>query len=207
MKKNEQQLSLPSQWVDLYGNYLCRFALGRMRNPQEAENIVQETFLAALSARKSFSGRSSERTWLIGILKHKIVDTFRRRYREKPVTDLTETEDEINSFFDHTGHAVRPPAQWLPDPAQLLSNKEFWLTLRTCLKKLPPAIHDAFLLREIENMDSALVCKILNITPNNLWVILHRARLQLRECLEKTWFEEKMESKEKDPRTTKKQAR
>jgi len=189
--KNKQLGSDPEKWVDLYGDYLYRFALGRLRNPDEAENAVQETFLAALGARENFAGKSSERTWLISILKHKIVDQFRRKYRERPVTDLQNTEEEINSFFDHTGHPTKFPSHWLPNPSELLENKEFWEVMRGCLGKLPKATGDAFQLHEIEKCDSKEVCKILHITPSNLWVMLYRARLQLRHCLEINWFEEK----------------
>ena len=202
-EKKYQNPVKPTEWVDLYGNYLYRFALGRVRNPEEAENLVQETFLAALAARENFSGRSSEQTWLVGILKHKIIDNLRRKYRERPVTDFMDDEKSIDSFYDQTGHPIRLPSDWLPDPAQLLTDKEFWLTLRLCLKKLPPPIHDAFLLREIEKMDSKLICKILNVTPNNLWVMLHRARLQLRACLEDNWFNTQKSRKGKQPPSTK----
>lgn len=188
-QKQKSDLVDPAQWVDSYGNYLYRYALSRMRNPHEAENAVQETFLAALDARHQFSGRSTERTWLVGILKHKIIDQIRRTYREKPVSALQENEETVNSFFDYVGHPKKFPSQWTPEPKQLLENKEFWKTLRTCLQKLPRLNMDAFLLREIEDMQSDLICKILNITPSNLWVIMHRTRLQLRECLEANWFE------------------
>ena len=189
--KPNRTLSDPEQWVDLYGNYLNRFALGRMRNPEEAQNVVQETFLAALTARKNFAGKSSERTWLISILKHKIIDHFRKNYRERPVTDITSTEEEINSFFDYTGHPTKFPSEWHLDPEQVLENKEFWAVFRECLKKLPKATGDAFQMREVEKMDSKEICRILNITPSNLWVMLYRARLQLRHCLEVNWFESK----------------
>ena len=179
----------PEQWVPLYGNYLYRFALGRLRNAEQAENMVQETFLAALTARKNFSGRSTERTWLIGILKHKIIDHLRKLYRERPLADLQENEDAVNSFFDHVGQPQHFPSDWAFEPQEMLSNKEFWLTLRACLQKLPRLNQDAFLLREIEKMPTDLICKILNITPSNLWVIMHRSRSQLRQCLEIEWFE------------------
>lgn len=187
--KNQRHATDPEEWVDRYGDFLYRFALGRLHNPQEAENAVQETFLAALDSRKNFAGKSSERTWFVSILKHKIIDQFRKNYREKPVTDLTDAEQEINSFFDQVGRPAKPPSDWELDPAQFLENKEFWETFRGCLQKLPQAIRDAFQLREVEKIDSKRVCRILNITPSNLWVMLYRARLQLRHCLEINWFE------------------
>ena len=187
--KNPHQGSDPQEWASQYGNYLYRYALGRLRNPEEAENAVQETFLAALSARKNFSGRSTERTWLVGILKHKIIDHIRKSYKEKPVSELQENEDAVNSFFDAVGHPQKYPSDWSFEQEELLANKEFWVVLRQCLQKLPKLNHDAFLLREIEGMSTEVICKILKITPSNLWVIMHRSRSQLRQCLETAWFE------------------
>jgi RNA polymerase sigma-70 factor, ECF subfamily len=189
--KQKPSLSRPDEWVDLYGNFLYRFALGRLHNPLDAENAVQETFLAALTARKNFFGGSSERTWLVSILKHKIIDQFRRNYRERPVTDLTDIEEDINSFFDQVGHPTKAPSEWQFNPAELLENKEFWEIFRGCLQKLPQAIRDAFQLKELDKIDSKEICKILRITPSNLWVMLYRARLQLRHCLEINWFEKR----------------
>jgi RNA polymerase sigma-70 factor (ECF subfamily) len=204
MEEQKNTSSNPEEWVERYGNYLYRYALGQLRNKDEAENLVQETFLAALNARKRFAGRSTERTWLVGILKHKIIDHIRHAYRERPVTDIQENEDTVNSFFDAVGHPKEVPSPWLPNPDELLENKEFWEILRNCLKKLPRMNQDAFLLREIEEMPSPLVCKILNITPSNLWVIMHRSRTQLRACLEANWFERTGNNrKEKKGRTTK----
>jgi RNA polymerase sigma-70 factor (ECF subfamily) len=179
----------PEGWVDAYGNYLYHFALSRLRNTTEAENVVQETFLAALKAKDNFSGRSSERTWLIGILKHKIIDVMRKGYREKPVTDLQKNEDAIDQFFDHAGHPKGDVGHWIPKPDELLEKKEFWSVFYSCSEKLPKTAGDAFLLREVEKLESKEICKVLNITPSNLWVLLHRARLQLRECLEINWFQ------------------
>ena len=184
-------LSDPAQWVDLYGNYLYRFALGRIRNTQDAENVVQETLLAAFKARESFSGRSSERTWMIGILKHKIIDYFRKKYREVPVTDLQTRQEQatIDSFFDQTEHPLKYPSDWTADPRALSETNEFWAVMEACLKKLPQTTALAFSMREIDSMKTEEICHILNITPTNLWVMMHRARLQMRGCLETHWFE------------------
>jgi len=178
----------PESWVDLYGNYLYHFARGRLRNTTDAENAVQETFLAALKAKDNFAGNSTERTWLTGILKHKIIDHMRKSYREKPVTDMQENTDAVNQFFDRTEHLKKQPSKWLPKPDELLEKKEFWKVFHKCSEKLPKTAGDAFLLREVEKMDSKDICKTLNITPSN-----HRARLFLRQCLEINWFERKPE--------------
>jgi len=179
----------PELWVDQYGDYLYHFALGRLRNSTDAENAVQETFLSAFKSADSFSGKSSERTWLIGILKHKIIDHFRKSYREQPVTDLKREEEAINQFFDRDEHLKKHPSQWIPNPDELLEKKEFWDVFYKCSEKLTKITSDAFLLREVEKMDSKEICKILGITPSNLWVLLHRARLHLRQCIEINWFE------------------
>ncbi len=196
MKKREQpQRTSPEEWVTRHGNYLYRFALTRLRRPDLAENAVQETFLAALKAHKTFAGRSSERTWLTGILKHKIYDHFRRHAREIDVSDLIDEDQQtVDSFYDHTGRPHHPPTEWIPNPREVSKSKEFWEVLERCLKKLPLPTAHAFMMREIEKMTTQQICKNLNITATNLWVMLHRARLQLRACLEDNWF---TDSKEK----------
>lgn len=189
LEQTSPKLLNPEIWVDQYGDYLYHFALGRLRNTTDAENAVQETFLAAFKSRHTFSGKSTERTWLIGILKHKIVDYMRKGYREKPVSDLQSEELAVDQFFDREEHLKKMPSAWLPNPKELLENKEFWSVFHQCSDKLPKTAGNAFLLREVEKMDSKEVCEVLGITPSNLWVLLHRARLQLRQCLEANWFD------------------
>lgn len=188
--ENYSQKTLnPENWVDQYGDYLYCFALGRLCNPEEAENVVQETFLAALKAQTSFSGKSNERTWLIGILKHKIIDYLRRYYREKSIGDISNNEEIVNQFYHDNGRLKKSPSGWLPDPVELLEKKEFWNVFKNCQEKLPRAIRDAFTLKEIEQMKSKEICETLNITQSNYWVLLHRARFLLRQCLEENWFD------------------
>ena len=187
-EKTVNEALQPEHWVDEYGNYLFHFALSRLRNIADAENAVQETFLAALKAKDSFSGKSTQRTWLIGILKHKIIDRLRKAYREKPVTDLHKHEEAVDQFFDQNGLSKKQLAKWIPQPDELLEKKEFWNTFYKCSERLPKTAGDAFLLREVEKLDSKEICKVLGISLSNLWVLLHRARLQLRDCLEINWF-------------------
>ncbi|MFP4472817.1 MAG: sigma-70 family RNA polymerase sigma factor [Candidatus Omnitrophota bacterium] len=190
-----RKLSDPAEWVDKYGNYLYRFALGRLRNPNEAENLVQETFLAAFKARDKFAGRSTERTWMIGILKHKIIDYFRKKYRETPVSSLQSRKESmtVDSFFDQVGHPNKYPSDWEANPRELSENHEFWEVLEKCIQKLPSRTAEAFSMRELDHMETKEICQILNITPTNLWVMMHRARLQMRGCIEENWFERKGE--------------
>ena len=178
----------PSVWVDRYGDYLFRFAMLRLRDRSTAEDLVQETFLAALKGRSSFSGNSSESTWLVGILKHKIMDHFRHQAREAPLEDGDLREQPDPSSFDRSGHWASGPTDWGGNPADLYREKKFLDQLTKCLAGLSPNHANAFTLREIEGADTGEICKVLNVTETNLWVILHRARMQLRECLETHWF-------------------
>ncbi|MAT39399.1 MAG: RNA polymerase subunit sigma [Ectothiorhodospiraceae bacterium] len=161
----------------------------RVRDPNQAEDLVQETLLAALKARKNFAGQSTVKTWLVGILKHKIIDFFRKNSREKLVDPSDNSDVELNDFFDKN-------KQWLPNavpndfpnPTQAIENEEFTTALLSCLEKLPPRTAEAFSLREMEDMSSEEICNILDITPNNFWVMMHRARIALRKCLENSWL-------------------
>jgi len=178
----------PSEWLDRYGDSLFRFAMLRVRDRSAAEDLVQETFLAALSARDSFSGNSSESTWLVGILKHKIMDHFRRQAREVPLKEEELREHPDSGQFDGTGHWTAGPADWGGNPADLYREKKFFDQFRECLSGLSPNHANAFALREIEGVPAREICKVLNVSETNLWVILHRARAQLRRCLETRWF-------------------
>jgi RNA polymerase sigma-70 factor, ECF subfamily len=179
----------PERWVDAYGDYLYRYALTRLRNPKAAEDMVQETFLAALKARTTFSGRSSEKTWFVGILKHKIIDHFRKSSHEQPMSDfLTDKDDNVEELFDREGRWKKPPAKWDTDPGKVIERDEFWVIFQNCLNKLQSKIADAFSLRELEGLETDEICEVLQVSKNNLWVMLHRARIQLRQCLENNWF-------------------
>lgn len=178
----------PATWVDEHGDYLFRYALSRLRQRDVAEDLVQETFLAALSGKDRFAGRSSERTWLVGILKRKIADQLRRKGHEQPVSDLTTSDRWLEALFDEHGKWKKKPGEWPPDPAASFEKEEFWKIFTACLHKLPGRLAHAFTLREVEELDGQEVCKVLNISANNLWVMLHRARLSLSRCLEFNWF-------------------
>jgi RNA polymerase sigma-70 factor (ECF subfamily) len=179
----------PSEWVDRYGDYLFRYAMLRLRDRSTAEDLVQETFLAGIKDRKSFSGNSSESTWLVGILKHKIADHFRHQAREAPLEEGDIREQPDSSPFDGSGHWMNGPTDWGGNPADLYREKKFLDQLTKCLSGLSPNHANAFTLREIEGADTGEICKVLNVTETNLWVILHRARMLLRRCLEANWFE------------------
>lgn len=179
----------PSTWVDRHGDVLYRFAVLRVEDPHVAEDLVQETFISALRGIDRFKGGSAVRTWLIGILKHKIVDHFRKTSREVASADLTLLEDESQGeAVNRLADARRQPRQWRDTPDNLMESKEFWGAFTSCLDGLPPTFRRAFTLREMDGFGTAEICKILDVTATNLWVILHRARGKLRECLDATWF-------------------
>jgi RNA polymerase sigma-70 factor (TIGR02943 family) len=180
------ELTDPASWVDRHGDYLFRYALARLRKPDLAEEVVQEAFLAALRGRDQFAGASSERTWLVGILKRKIIDQLRSRQREQPM-GAASADGWIDELFDRSGHWKKGVAKW-SSPSAASENAEFWETFSRCLGKLPSRQADVFSLRAIDEMPNTEVCKVLAISATNLCVMLHRARLGLWRCLEINWF-------------------
>jgi len=178
-----------SAQIHAHRGYLLRVAVLQLRNDELAEDVVQDTLLAALQGKAGFSGRSTLKTWLTGILKHKIVDAIRKKGRE-PVTAPLEEESQLDDFdalFDGVGHWANPPANW-GDPEAELSRREFFDVVEFCLDKLPPNTARVFMMREVMELDGPEICKELSITSTNLWVILYRARVALRLCLEQHWF-------------------
>jgi len=163
--------------------YLLRYATLQLRDAAAAEDAVQETLLAALAGETGFAGRSNLRTWLTGILKHKIVDAIRRMSRETAVG----TDEEFDALFDERGHWIDMPRAWT-DPDASLEQKEFFAVLEECLARLPAKTSQAFMLREHMGLETTDICKELSVTPTHVWVLLHRARLALRMCLETNWF-------------------
>jgi RNA polymerase sigma-70 factor (TIGR02943 family) len=186
-------LSDPERWVDEHGDYLFKFALARLRDPQKAEDAVQETFLAALKGGHNFAGRSAEKSWLTGILKNKIYDYFRKASRETSFTDLQFYSDEEGDRFVPEGPGGggwihdAAPQEW-PKAGENLDNELFWKAYRDCAAKLPKNVAAVFNLRELDGLESRQICALLNISDSNLWVMLHRARMALRRCLETNWF-------------------
>jgi RNA polymerase sigma-70 factor (ECF subfamily) len=184
----------PAQWLEAHGDYLYRFAMQHLRDTALAEDAVQETLLAALQAKASFSGDSSPRTWLTGILKHKVIDIIRKQSRMTAYTDVVadsndphETPDAV--LFDARGEWAVPQANW-GDPETALEQERFWNAFFACLDSLPPKLAKIFSLRELSGLETAELCEVLNITSSNSWVILHRARLALKACLETTWLKQ-----------------
>jgi RNA polymerase sigma-70 factor (ECF subfamily) len=170
--------------------YLLRYARLQLRNDAWAEDAVSETLLAALTKPQSFGNRSQLKTWLVGILKHKVIDILRQRQREVQLAcdpDGDGSEELEALAFKADGHFMHEPADW-GDPEQELNTRQFFMVLETCTEKLPAAMARVFLMREWLEMPSEEICKELQLTPTNLYVQLHRARLRLRECLDLNWF-------------------
>ena len=173
----------PGEWLTRYGDALYRYALARLRRPHDAEEAVQETLLAALRARRQFRGQSHPRTWLIGILKRKVLDLARAAARLAPADP-----DDLGEWFNARGKWRRPPGRW-PGPDEVAERSELWAVVRRCLGKLPARTAAAFTLRVLDEAAPDAVCRALAITPANLWVLLHRARLGLVRCLQSNWFD------------------
>ena len=178
----------PEKWVAEYGDYLFRYAMARLRDTAAAEDVVQETFLAALKAQATFSGRSAEKTWLVGILKNKIVDYIRKDSREPAYEDADRVEGSIDDFFDTKGRWKAGPSEWKVNPRKAFEQKEFWHVLQRCLEGLQDRHRTVFLLREMDGVSGEEICKSLGISSTNLWVMMYRAREKLQGCLQENWF-------------------
>ena len=170
--------------------YLLRFALLQLRDRSAAEDAVQETLLAAIQGASRFAGQSSVRTWLVGILKHKIIDGIRRSAREQPGelrADAGGMED-LDAYFADDGHFAEAPGEWA-SPERSLEERRFFEALERCLQSLPRKTASAFTMRELMGLETEEICKELGVSTSNCWVMLYRARMSLRACLERTWFQ------------------
>ena len=173
--------------VDQLRPQLLRFAHAQLRNEAWAEDAVSDTLLAALAKPQAFAGQSQLKTWLVGILKHKLIDQIRRHSREVSATTREDDEDIDGLLFDDGGGWRDKPAEW-GDPEAACGRREFFEVLEVCVDKLPGVQGRVFMMREWLELDSAEICKELSITTTNLWVLLHRARLRLQMCLQERWF-------------------
>jgi len=186
--------AIATNWVETHGDYLFNFAIGQVRDTNIAEDLVQETFLAALKSQKNFSGRSSERTWLVSILRHKIYDHLRKTCRERAVrVDLLPAGDDEAAFEDSLAWIHQVAAE-STSPSHRIELAEFRQHLEKAMGKLPPRIAQVFQLYTIEERPNKEVCEQLSISESNLWVMLHRARKQLRAELD-SWWQGEPESK------------
>jgi RNA polymerase sigma-70 factor (TIGR02943 family) len=179
----------PSAWVDQYDDWLFRYALSRLRDGEASEEVVQQTFLAGLQHADQFAGMGSQRGWLLGILKRKIIDFIRQRNRTSSFAE-DEGGDPSEAIFDRKGNWKPELRSAMRRPLDSLEREEFWRILNGCLQSLPTRQADVFVLREMDEVGTEKICKDLQITPSNLWVLLHRARLRLATCLKSRWQQE-----------------
>ncbi len=180
------KISDPADWVDRYGDALLRYACARVADRPLAEDLVQDTFLAAFRHRAQFDGKSSFGTWLVAILRRKIIDHYRKAGRS-PDLDA-ETLAAVEDPFTSKGKWTFSSKKWRTGPADLAENAEFWRVLADCISTMPSHLAQSFQLRELGKVSVDDVVRLTGITAKHLAVRLHRSRLLLRECLEMKWF-------------------
>ena len=193
-RSEQSPLSDPKEWVDKHGDALFGYVLRYISNRSIAEDLVQEALLAALKGRAAFTGASSERTWLIGILKNKVIDHYRTAGRETPLPQPGQLSDSDDTDYISAGpdagswQSQRRPTAWSVDPNDPVEQQQFWEHLQRCLEGLEAKLARVYSLRDILEIEYQEVCNILAVTPTNLRVMLHRARKTLRRCLENQWM-------------------
>jgi RNA polymerase sigma-70 factor (TIGR02943 family) len=188
---NDQSITLnPHKWVKTYADYLYAFAIVRVSDEELAKDLVQETFLAALQRAAAFEGKSTERTWLTAILKNKIIDVYRKKSSGLKQVEMTGNEPQEGFFNTDDGHWKQEhwPQTFGIEEYDPLHNKEFNLVLQLCMQKLPALWLSVFTMKHMDDATSENICSELKISPNNFWVIIHRAKLNLRACLQKNWI-------------------
>lgn len=187
MSENQQHTLDPNKWIDLHSDYLFNYTITRIDNEELAKDIVQETFFSGLKAMKNFRGQAAERTWLISILKRKIIDHYRKINSKKGKAEV-----RINFYADgdRKGSWIeeRVPRTWDNEAEKDIENVELKQTLDKCIQNLPEKYRTVFLLKNVQEYATEEICNELGITASNLWVIIHRARHQLRKCMEDNWF-------------------
>lgn len=183
----ESNLLKPEDWIDLYADYLFNYTITRVNDREIAQDLVQDTFLAALKSAKNYKGEASERTWLISILKRKIIDHYRKINSNKGKAEVRMTYiNDDRAEDDWLEQRVKDSASL--NAENLMENEELGNAIHACLSKLPKKQAEVFKLKTIDGQDTETICNDLNITASNLWVLIYRARTSLITCLEKNWF-------------------
>jgi len=185
-----QQTANPHRWVEMYADYLYAYAIARIADKEQARDLVQETFLAALERVDKFEGKSSERTWLTAILKNKIIDVYRKRSRLSSTQGIEVSEDETQ-FFDpemNNWKKEHRPETFGIEEGDPLQNKELKGILRICMQKLPPLWLAVFSMKHVDEESTTTICSELKVSDANFWVIIHRAKVNLRACLQRNWL-------------------
>jgi len=188
MSENQKKHTLdPNTWIDKYADYLFNYAVTRVNNSDIAKDLVQETFFAGLKSAKNFEGKAAERTWLVAILKRKVIDYYRKINSNK---GKAEVRMNFHQDGDSEGNWLeeRVPQTWDNDADKNIESEELKSTIDQCIDHLPEKYAMVFRMKTIQEFETEEICKELNITASNLWVIIHRARTQLRRCMEDNWF-------------------
>lgn len=180
------QVLNPEKWLELYGDLMFQYTLPRVNDNLLAEDLVQETFLSAFRNRANYRGEASEKNWLFAILKNKIIDHYRQK---REVHDLLPEGEGSDEWFNGEGgwNPAKVPGDWNTAAASL-DNKDLSRILDACKNRLRKLQQQVYILRYLENLEATEICKILGISTSNYWILLHRARLQMRDCMEKHWF-------------------
>ena len=179
----------PNLWVKNYADYLYSYVCTRIDDNELARDLVQETFLAALEGWEKFDRRSSEKTWLTAILKNKLYDVYRKKSNNAEKQTITINDSDTDEFFEESGHWKEgryPEPFGIEDAA--LENKEFQGIIKSCLKKIPPLWKSVFTMKHVDEETSETICERLQITSSNFWVISHRTKVSLRDCLQRNWI-------------------
>lgn len=177
----------PNKWISSYADYLFNYTIARVNDSDIAKDLVQETFFSGLKSAKNFEGKSTERTWLISILKRKIIDYYRKINSKK---GQAEVKISFYDTGDNEGNWIeeRVPQSWDKSAEQHIENDELKAQIDLCISNLPEKYAMVFRMKTIQEFETDEICKELDITPSNLWVMIHRARTQLRDCMETNWF-------------------
>ena len=183
----EKYALTPNQWIDNYADYLYNFTISRVNNSDLAKDLLQETFLAGLKSAKNFQGKATERTWLVSILKRKIIDHYRKINSKKGQAevrmDFYDDGENKGSWLEE-----RVPQNWENASEKQIEKEELRNQLEVCIDKLPEKYAVVFRMKTVQEFETEEICKELGITSSNLWVMIHRARTQLRKCMEDNWF-------------------
>jgi RNA polymerase sigma-70 factor (ECF subfamily) len=176
----------PNKWVDKYSDYLFNFTIVRVNDREVAHDLISETFLAGLKSMKNFKGEATERTWLISILKRKIIDHYRKSNSKKGRAEIKiqyRDDDNEGDWLEENA-----PDRFDKTAEDVMENEELGIAILNCMEQLNEKQAKIFKMKTIDGFDTEAICNEFNITPSNLWVIIHRARTSLAQCLEKNWF-------------------
>ncbi len=187
MSTDKKHTLNPNKWIELYADYLFNYTITRVDNHDIAKDLVQETFFSGIKGQANFRGQASERTWLISILKRKIIDHYRKINSAK---GKKEVRMSFYSDGERKGSWIEEcvPQNWTNEAEKNIENDELKSTLNKCIELLPDKYRMVFLLKTVKEYETEEICNELDITSSNLWVIIHRARVQLRKCIEENWF-------------------